>query len=145
MDIPTFLGTSQSSSQRHIKAPWSSIFWVNLGGSTDYSGHWRRARLWKRAGEWIIVEDSINRQHSIWNISSTNSFSWLYLATIGKYGANPGGVLGSIFAGYVPLASQNPYPIIVYSVTNYRPRNASQLLNIKTTAGTIFNCKSSYF
>ena len=30
-----------------------------------------------------------------------------------------GGVLGSIFAGYVPLASQNPYPIIVYSVANY--------------------------
>ena len=24
-----------------------------------------------------------------------------------------GGVLGLIFAGYVPLASQNPYPIIV--------------------------------
>ena len=32
-----------------------------------------------------------------------------------------GGVLGSIFAGFVPLASPNPYPIIVYSVTNYRP------------------------
>ena len=26
-----------------------------------------------------------------------------------------------IFAGYVPLASQSPYPIIVYSVANYRP------------------------
>ena len=25
------------------------------------------------------------------------------------------------FAGYVPLASQSPYPIIVYSVANYRP------------------------
>ena len=24
-------------------------------------------------------------------------------------------------AGYVPLASQNPHPIIVYSVANYRP------------------------
>ena len=65
-----------------------------------------------------------------------------------------GGVLGSGFAGYVPLASQSPYPIIVYSVANYRPHlshfwanviaisrtkfNASRLLNIKTTAGTIF-------
>ena len=65
-----------------------------------------------------------------------------------------GGVLGSGFAGYVPLASQNPHPIIVYSVANYRPHlshfwanvtvisrtefNASQMLNIKTTAGTIF-------
>ena len=25
-----------------------------------------------------------------------------------------------IFADYVPLASQSPYPIIAYSVTNYR-------------------------
>ena len=31
-----------------------------------------------------------------------------------------GGVLGLIFAGYVSLASQSPYPIIVvYSVANY--------------------------
>ena len=29
------------------------------------------------------------------------------------------GVLGLIVAGYVPLAPQNPYPIIVYSVANY--------------------------
>ena len=29
-------------------------------------------------------------------------------------------VRGLIFAGYVPLASQSPYPIIVYSVVNYR-------------------------
>ena len=83
------------------------------------------------------------------------------------YGAllAPGGVLGSIFAGYVPLASQNPSPIIVYSVANYRPylshfwanglclscdfkngiQNWSRVFNIKTTAGTIFNCESSYF
>ena len=32
-----------------------------------------------------------------------------------------GKVLGLIFAGYVPLASQSPYPFIVYSVANYRP------------------------
>ena len=30
--------------------------------------------------------------------------------------SRPGGLLGSIFAGYVPLASQSPY-----SVANYRP------------------------
>ena len=30
-----------------------------------------------------------------------------------------GGILGSGFAGYVPLASQNPHPIIVNSVANY--------------------------
>ena len=32
-----------------------------------------------------------------------------------------GGVLGLIFAGYMPLASQNPYPIIVNSVAKNRP------------------------
>ena len=35
--------------------------------------------------------------------------------------ANPGkgwGALGLIFAGYVPLASQNPYLILVYSMAN---------------------------
>ena len=32
-----------------------------------------------------------------------------------------GGELGLIFAGFVPLASQNPYPIIVNSVAKYRP------------------------
>ena len=37
----------------------------------------------------------------------------------GKLGG--GGVLGLTFAGYVPLASQSPYPIKVYSVANYRP------------------------
>ena len=30
-------------------------------------------------------------------------------------GGGGGGGMGLIFAGYVPLASQNPYPIIVYS------------------------------
>ena len=33
----------------------------------------------------------------------------------------PGWLLGLIFAGCVPLASQNPFPIIVYSVAKYRP------------------------
>ena len=37
--------------------------------------------------------------------------------------ARVGGLLGLFFAGYVPLASQSPYPIIVtvHSVANYRP------------------------
>ena len=30
--------------------------------------------------------------------------------------SSPGGLLGLIFAGYVPLASRNPYPTIIYSV-----------------------------
>ena len=32
-----------------------------------------------------------------------------------------GGTSGSIFVGYVPLACQNPYPFIVYSVAYCRP------------------------
>ena len=36
-------------------------------------------------------------------------------------GGGGGGVLGLILAGYVPLASRGAYPIIVYSVANYRP------------------------
>ena len=41
----------------------------------------------------------------------------------GYLGADhPGeGVLGFSFAGYVPLASQSPCPIIVYFVASYRP------------------------
>ena len=36
-------------------------------------------------------------------------------------GGGGGGLLGSIFAGYVPLASQSTYPIIVYFVANCKP------------------------
>ena len=73
-----------------------------------------------------------------------------------------GGVLGSSFAGFVPLASQNPYPIIVYSVASYRPHlshfwaniivisrtefDASRLFKIlKQQQESVFNRESSYF
>ena len=42
----------------------------------------------------------------------------------------PGGLLALIFAGYVPLASQSPYPIIVFSVAN-RPFAASHSRDTK--------------
>ena len=38
-------------------------------------------------------------------------------ATLQRPGGG-GGMLGLIFAGYVQLASQSPYPVIVYSVAN---------------------------
>jgi len=41
-----------------------------------------------------------------------------------------GGVLGPIFAGYVPVASPNPYPIIVCSAANYRPHVSHFWANI---------------
>ena len=34
-------------------------------------------------------------------------------------GGGGGGVLGLMFAGYVPLASQSPHPILVYFSANY--------------------------
>ena len=41
-----------------------------------------------------------------------------------------GGLLGLIFAGYVPLTSQSPYPMIVYSVASYRPHQAHLWANV---------------
>ena len=41
-----------------------------------------------------------------------------------------GGVLGLLFAGYVPPASQSPYPIIVYCLANYRPHFSNFLENV---------------
>ena len=51
-----------------------------------------------------------------------------------------GGVIGSIFAGYLPLASKNPYHIKVYFVANYEPHLAQFLAKL-----TIFNRESSHF
>ena len=39
-------------------------------------------------------------------------------------------LLGLIFAGYVPLASHRPYPIIVYFQANYRPHLSHFWANI---------------
>ena len=50
-----------------------------------------------------------------------SSFCFSMKNNLNQHAGIPGGVLGPSFAGYVPLASQNPYPIIVYSVANYRP------------------------
>ena len=41
-----------------------------------------------------------------------------------------GGVLWLMFAGYVPLASQSPCPIIVYFLANYRPHPSHFLENV---------------
>ena len=41
-----------------------------------------------------------------------------------------GGVLGLMFTGYVPMASQSPYPIIVYFLANYRPHLSHFLENV---------------
>ena len=41
-----------------------------------------------------------------------------------------GVVLGLMFAGYVPLASQSPYPIIVYFLAYYIPHPSHFLENV---------------
>lgn len=48
-----------------------------------------------------------------------------------SYYPNGAGTLGSILLGYMPLATQNPYPIIDYiiSVAN-KLKTPSELLNI---------------
>ena len=45
-------------------------------------------------------------------------------------GGGGGGLLGLMFAGYVPLASQSRYLIIVYILANYRPHLSQFLENV---------------
>ena len=101
---------------------------------------------------WLSREKPICRCDFVWN-HDTSAISWK-ITTVITPGGGGGGVLRPGFAGCVPLASQNPHPIIVYSVAKYRPHlshfganvivilrtefNASRLLNFETTAGTIF-------
>lgn len=63
-------------------------------------------------------------------ISVNHSYKWLAYKRLTTYpvlycrecvvmcSLVPGGVLGSTFTGYVPMASQRPFLIIVYSVAN---------------------------
>ena len=56
----------------------------------------------------------------------------------GGGGKGGGGALfGSIFAGYVPLASQSPCPIIAYFVANYRPHLRASLFEPGYRNGSI--------
>ena len=50
--------------------------------------------------------------------------------TIEPRGGGGGGGLGSMFAGLVPLASQSPYPILVYFLANYRLHPTHFLENV---------------
>ena len=51
----------------------------------------------------------------------------------------PGGYFGYFFAGYVPLASQSLYPIIVYSVANYRPHLSHFWANMEFSQSQLSN------
>ena len=63
--------------------------------------------------------------------------------------------LGLLFARYVPLASQSPYPIILYSVANYRNKlwnctyfrhpTDEQLRHVDILFSNYYNLQSVHF
>ena len=64
--------------------------------------------------------------HHCVNVSKALCLSWIsiifwFSTYTCMYTFGPGGVLRLIFAGYVPLASQSPYPFLVYSVAIVDP------------------------
>ena len=111
--------------------------------------------------KWNNLPDHLCSCHSVETFRTQLAQEIDITALIPGGGGGGVAVLGSGFAGYVPLASQNPHPIIVYSVVIYRSHlnhfwanvivisrtefNASRLLNIKTTAGTIFQSRIFLF
>ena len=69
------------------------------------------------------------------------------IGAIGEF-ITPPWLLGLIFAGYVPLASHRPYPIIVYFVANYRPHlsHLRQISNFRDpNLVTFYFYESTYF
>ena len=57
-------------------------------------------------------------------VPKERALCWLFSERFWKFkspGGGGGGLLWSILAEYVPLASQSPDPIIAYFVANYRP------------------------
>ena len=67
-----------------------------------------------------ILEGTFSPPSASLSISRKGDFLLVLKADIDPGG---GGLLGLIFAGYVPLASQSPYPIygLVLKLASYRP------------------------
>ena len=65
----------------------------------------------------LADRENLIRKEETYYQETTNPQDCLMIST--NHGG--GGVLGLIFAGFVPLASQSPFPSIVYSVAKYRP------------------------
>ena len=66
----------------------------------------------------LADRENLIRKEETYYQETTNPQDCLTIST--NHGGG-GGVLGLIFAGFVPLASQSPFPSIVYSVAKYRP------------------------
>ena len=92
------------------------VFWHDSGNLL------RANRKTSVSGEMISI---LVAPEVVASIACNNSF-----VSASSWPRGGGGELGSIFAGYVPLASPNPYPIIVYSVANHRPHLSHFWANI---------------
>ena len=87
-----------------------------------------KTKQWKKNKYWVcttIFMDLFSYLHDVFLICSW-VFDPSHCLLVSEIYNIPGGgegrgVLGLTFAGYVPLDFQNPFPIIVYSVANYRP------------------------
>ena len=81
---------------------------------------------WQTYGEitsWSPLEIQEGRVHTqISPLASSEKWKLLrFLTRVPGSGGGGRGLLRLIFAGYVPLAPQSPYPIIVYSVADCIP------------------------
>ena len=64
----------------------------------------------------LADRENLIRKEETYYQETTNPQDCLMISTNHR-----GGVPGFIFDGFVPLASQSPFPSIVYSVAKYRP------------------------
>ena len=77
---------------------------------------------------WILTSNNWTKLPESYTIQGIS-----YVTAVKKVCLGPGegeGVLGLMFAGYVPLAFQSPYPIIVYFLASYRPHSRHFLENV---------------
>ena len=106
-------------------------FWDAISGSILMTWWLLRSHLLVLLIGWSKFSTSL-RHHS--DLGSGTSSLWHFCACSAdiilqgnhrgwgrRRGWGGGGVVGLTFAGYVLLVSQSPWPIVVYSVANYRP------------------------
>ena len=83
--------------------------------------HYQRSELEKTDQSGHCIVEWLKEDKTPYAVTSTLfTTPLLFLKEPVIFPEGGGGVLGSNFAGYVPLASQNSNPIIVYSVASCR-------------------------
>ena len=76
---------------------------------------WQKLSLLSHTVSIRVKVESLRRHTPLEHILN-DFFQFYFLPSLCQITSLP----GSIVAGYVPLTSQSPYPIIVYSMANYR-------------------------